>query len=255
MATRMGAQRRTKTETAHRPWPLPERPWLMGQTWDDLLFAHWSLPPEALERVLPPQLPLETFDGRAWFGVTPFVVRAARARLTPPLPWLSRFPEMNLRTYVNIGGRPGIYFLSLEAARLPAVFGARRGYRVPYFHADMDVSRDDGWIRYRSDRRQGDGPAAAFEGDYRPTGPVAPATPGTLDYFLAERYCLYTLDAERRVQRADIHHPPWPLQEAAAEIERNTMGRQIGVELEGEPLLHFAQRQDVLIWPRRDHHS
>ncbi|MEA2391380.1 MAG: uncharacterized protein QOK31_1489 [Solirubrobacteraceae bacterium] len=248
----MRAQSRGLRARAHRPWPLPERPWLMGQTWEDLLFAHWRVPAAALERVVPEALrPVDVHDGSAWLGLTPFVVRALRLHGTPPAPRESHFPEVNVRTYVTVGGRPGIHFLSLDAARRLAVHAARRGYRLPYFHAEMHVERAGRDVRYRSRRRSGDGEPAELLGVYRPDGPVFQARPGSLEWFLTERYCLYTLDPAGNVLRAEIHHPPWPLQAAAAEFEVNTMARPFGVDLTGEPLLHFAARQDVVIWRTR----
>src|SRR5215213_1072588 len=120
------------SETDHRPWPLPDGRWLMGQSWFGLLFAHWRVEPGELERVVPPQLPLDLIDGSAWIGITPFQVRALRLRLTPPPPFLSVFAELNVRTYVTVGGKPGIYFLSLDADSALAVAAARRIYRFPY---------------------------------------------------------------------------------------------------------------------------
>ena len=234
-------QARSLEETAHRPWEVPERPWFMGQTWERLLFAHWSVEPERLARAVPPQLPLDVVDGKAWIAVTPFQVKGLRVRGVAPTPVLSSFPEINVRTYVTVDGRPGIYFFSLDTSSGFAVASARRIYRVPYFHAKQ---RFDG-TRFTSSRAD---PPAEFRARYRPAGPAEPAKPGTIEHFLTERYCLYTLDAERRVLRGEIHHPPWPLQAATAEIEVNSMGLQIGVELEGTPMLHFSERQDVVFW-------
>src|SRR3954469_1338540 len=104
-------QRESLYELTHRPWPLPGQPWFMGQSWVDLLFAHWRVDLAALKAVVPDRLPIDTFDGDAWVGVTPFVVRGLRLRGSPPPPVLSQFPEINVRTYVSVGGRPGIYFL------------------------------------------------------------------------------------------------------------------------------------------------
>src|SRR3954452_11251536 len=144
-------------EREHRPWPLPAGPWVMAQTWVDLLFAHWPLPPEALRPFVPEPLPVDTFDGQAWLGVTPFEVRGLRVRGTPAVPWLSRFPELNVRTYTTLGGKPGIWFFSLDAARVAAVAGARLSYRLPYFHADMAIARSAGRIEYRSARTSPEG--------------------------------------------------------------------------------------------------
>jgi uncharacterized protein len=221
----------------------------MGQTWEDLLFAHWRLPAGGLRRLVPRQLSIDTFDGEAWIGVTPFVVRSLRLRWTPPAPFLSSFGEINVRTYVTApDGRPGIYFLSLDAHSRLAVAAARRAYRLPYFEADITAERTaEGAVQYRSARRSE--PSVGFEAEYRPRGDAYHPRPGALDHFLSERYCLYTLDQEQNLLRAQIHHPPWPLREAEATLRTNTMTGPLGLELSGAPLVHFADRQDVLIWP------
>jgi uncharacterized protein len=235
-------------ETGHRPWPLPEeKPWVMGQTWENLLFAHWRVAIEDLERVVHPKIPIDTFDGSAWIGITPFTVTGLHLRGTPPPPGSSSFHEINVRTYATVDGKPGIYFLSLDAASRAAVHAARTVYRVPYFHAEIEADDQDEQIRYRSDRKHD--PPAAFTAEYRPTGAAYTAEPGTFDHWATERYCLYTLDDDQRIHRGEIHHPPWPLQGATAEIARNTMTAPYGIELAGDPILHFAQRQDVVFWP------
>ncbi|MDX6562183.1 MAG: uncharacterized protein QOD65_1997 [Gaiellales bacterium] len=241
-------QPRTLVERAHRPWPVPERPWVMGQTWENLLFAHWRVDEAALRRVVPAAIPIDTFDGSAWLAVTPFYVTGMRTRLTPPLPGLARFPEINVRTYATIEGRPGIYFFSLDTTNRPAVATARRVYRLPYFRARMKVEPAGDRIRYDSDRSSADGPAAAAAIEYGPTGPCRTAVPGTFEHWAAERYCLYTLDDDGRVLRGDIHHPPWPLQPASATFARNSMADQVGIALDGDPVLHYARRQDVVFW-------
>ena len=245
--SRTRAQASVIQEVGHRPWPLPERSWFMAQTWEDLLFAHWAVPVEAIRHAVPPQLPVDTFEGSAWIGITPFEVSGFRLRGTLPVPAVSRFPEVNVRTYTTVDGRPGIYFLSLDAASCLAVAAARQAYRLPYFRARMSISRRGETVAYRSERVSS--APAQLRMSYRPAGAVFQAREGSLEHFLAERYCLYTLDERRRVQRADIHHPPWPLQPAEATLEANTMAQAARVELPPEPpLLHFAKRQDVLIW-------
>jgi hypothetical protein len=221
----------------------------MGQSWLDLLFAHWRVDAEQLRRVVPPGLELETIDGSAWIGVTPFEVRALRLRLTVPAPYVSIFPELNVRTYVTVDGKPGIYFLSLDAGSRLAVVTARRSYRFPYFHARMSVRRDGEAIHYDSERLPGSGPPARFEASYTPRGKPFVGVPGSLEWKLTERYCAYTLDEKGRTLRAEIHHRPWELREAEAEIAENTMTAPFGIELEGEPLLHLARPQDVIVWP------
>jgi uncharacterized protein len=239
-------------ETTHRPWLLPEGPWLMAQTWRDLLFAHWALAPHVLRGRLPPGLSLETFEDRAWIGITPFELTGLRPRGLPPLPGLSRFPELNVRTYVSAGGKPGIFFLSLDAASPLAVLAARRTYRLPYFRAEMHIGREAERIRYSSRRTAPDREPAQLEAEYGPTGAARPAPPGSLEYFLAERYCLYTTTEAGDLLRAEIQHPPWPLAPASATFKENSMTHPWRIELPAtDPVLHFARLQQVLIWPLR----
>jgi uncharacterized protein YqjF (DUF2071 family) len=219
----------------------------MGQSWIDLLFAHWAVPEATLRRAVPAGIPIDTFEGSAWIGITPFEIIGAHPRGVPPLPWLSRFPELNVRTYSTIDGRPGIWFFSLDAARAPAVAAARLTYRLPYRHARMTITRRGARVDYQSRARS---ESAVLRAAYEPVGPATYAAPGTLEHFLTERYVLYTVDRHGRMRRAEIHHPPWPLQPARAELAVNTMTEPLGIPLpEQEPLLHYAARQDVLIWP------
>jgi uncharacterized protein len=239
-------------ETAHRPWPLPRGPWVMAQVWHDLLFAHWPLDPEALRPLLPDSLRIDTFEGQAWIGVIPFRMSGVRPRLVPPVPWLSAFPELNVRTYVTAEDKPGIWFFGLEAGNRLAVAAARSWFHLPYFHAEMSLQEAGGWIRYRSRRIHRGAPPADFAGRYRPRGEVALAAPGTLARWLTERFCLYTLDGGGRLVRGEIHHAQWPLQAAEAEIETNTMTRPHGLALpDVPPLLHFARRIEAVVWPLR----
>src|SRR5918998_1464012 len=195
-------QAATERETGHRPWPLPDGPWWMAQTWEDLLFAHWRVPFEPVRALIPPDLELDRFDGDVWLGVTPFCLTGLRARGTLPLPRVSAFPELNVRTYVTAGGKPGIWFFSLDCASALAVEAARRLYRLPYHRARMRVERRAEGVRYSSSRSDRRGDPVVFSADYAPVGEAFTATPGTLEYFLTERYCLYSADGSR-VYRAD----------------------------------------------------
>jgi uncharacterized protein YqjF (DUF2071 family) len=233
-------------ESAHRPWPLPERGWVQAQSWERLLFAHWRLPSEALRPHVPSALPLDTFDGVAWLGVTPFRIGGLRVRGLLPLPVVSSFLEVNVRTYVTLEDKPGIFFFSLDAESALAVQAARWAYKLPYFLAAMNAHSDDGRIEYASRRTDQQGHRAVLHASYGPVGPPAPPALGSLEYFLTERYCLYTLH-EGDVHWAEIHHPPWPLQPAEAEIEENTMPPP-GIGLSGKPVCHYSERQDVVIW-------
>jgi uncharacterized protein YqjF (DUF2071 family) len=240
---------RVLAATAHRPWPMPDGPWIMTQTWNDLLFAHWPVDANELREHVPPGLELDLFDGQAYVGVVPFHMTNVAPRGVPALPMVSAFAELNVRTYVTRGGKPGVYFFSLDANSQLAVTAARTVFGLPYFTASIDVQVDPGNVAYRSNRTSRDGAPAELRARYHPMGPVFNAAPGTLEWFLTERYCLYTVDASFHAQRLEIHHPPWPLQLAAAEIETNTMASAAGLRLPSmAPLLHFARRQDMVAW-------
>ena len=218
----------------------------MVQIWHDLLFAHWPIPPEVMRQHVPAELPLDVFDGQAWIGIVPFHMSDVRPRWVPPVPGLSRFPELNVRTYVTLDNKPGIYFFSLDAANLPAVWAARTFYHLPYFHAKMRVHVAGDDITYSSRRLQG---KAELEGNYQPVTPVRLRERESLEYWLTERYCLYTLH-RGQVYRCEIQHRPWPLQDASAHFQKNTMAAAADIVLpNANPLLHFSKRQEVLIWP------
>jgi uncharacterized protein len=209
---------------------------------------------ELLRPRLPARVELDRYEGQAWLGVVPFRMSGVRARFLPALPGLSAFPELNVRTYAVAGGRPGVFFLSLDAANAVAVAAARRFFHLPYRRAQMTCERDGDAILYSCARAAGRGePQAEFRGAYEPTGPAYRARPGDLDYWLTERYCLYTADRRGRPLRVDIRHDPWPLQPAWARIETNTMADASGIRLPvTPPLLHFSRRLDVVAWlPRR----
>jgi uncharacterized protein len=229
-------------ETEHRPWPISTRPWVMGQTWDDLLFVHYRVPVDELRALVPDGLEVEQHSGSAWLGVTPFVITGLRARGLLPLPFASSFRELNVRTYVTRDDKPGIWFFSLDASSQLAVEAARRLYRLPYFRADITVRRRAAEIVYDCSRSGG----KAFSATYGPNGETFDAGPGSLEHFLTERYCLYA-EHDGRIHRAEIHHRPWPLQPADARIELNTMP-PVQVT-DNDPVVHFSARQDVVIWP------
>jgi uncharacterized protein YqjF (DUF2071 family) len=221
----------------------------MRQSWRDLLFAHWPVPASKLRSLVPPSLAIQEHEGTSWVGVVPFRMEGVMARPLPDLPGVSAFAELNLRLYVERDAKPGVWFVSLDAANSLAVWAARRFFHLPYFRADMSVREEDGRIRYESARR-GPGARVAFRGAYGPIAEVVAAKPGSLEHFLTERYCLYAEDAAGAIHRAEIHHAPWPLQRASAEIEENTIADAQGIPLAGPPtLLHFARRIDVVVWP------
>ena len=234
---------------AHRPWQLPDGPWLMTQTWHDLLFTHWPVGTDELRPLVPRAFELDTFARQSWIGVVPFFMTNVAPRGIPAVSWISEFPELNVRTYVRSGDRPGVYFFSLDAASALAVKTARLLLNLPYFSAAMSVGVHQSRVVYQS-RREDPAQTAIFEADYSPTGACFAAQPGTLEYFLTERYCLYNVDHQGRPYRLEIHHPPWELQSADAVIRQNTMADAAGISLPAtRPLLHFAKRQDMVAWP------
>jgi len=201
---------------------------------------------EALRPHLPPGLELEEAEGGAWLGVIPFRIEGFRARgVRRTLPWLGRFPELNVRTYVTHAGKPGVYFFSLDAASRAAAWAARATYHLPYFHARMSSVNQNGWIHYYSVRDL----TAELKAKFRPSTPAQLRNPGTIEHWLTERYCLYTTH-KNSIYRAEIHHEPWPLHDAECEFSINSMAASAGIQLPTiQPLLHFAKRLEVLIWP------
>src|SRR5207302_9722360 len=156
-------------ETAHRPWPLPESPWIGMQVWHGLLFAHWPVSPDVMRPLVPPQLRLDTYDAQCWVGIVPFHMSGVRMRGIPPLPGLSAFPELNVRTYVSCKDKPGVYFFSLDAANVPAVWAARSFFHLPYFFSRMRVEVRGAEVHYSSDRLL---TPAVLHAKYRPVGPA-----------------------------------------------------------------------------------
>lgn len=235
--------------TDHRPYPLPTRPWVLSMRWLDLLFMHWALPPESLRPYLPEGLKLDVYEEQAYLGVVPFMMRDVYPRCTRPVPGLSHFPELNLRTYVTAGGKPGVWFFSLDAVNRVAVRLARAGFELPYYDAAMKYECSDGTVRFESRRTHRGAARATFVGRYGAASDIVKAEPGSLEHFLTERYCLYSADSAGRLLRGEIHHAPWPLQPAWAEVSVNHVADQIGVSLSNEtPLLHFAASLDVIAW-------
>lgn len=236
-------------QVEHRPWPLARGPWRWRQGWRDLMFAHWPVPVAALRGLVPPSISIQEFDGTSWVGVVPFHMEGVMARPLPDMPGISAFHETNLRLYVEVGGKPGVWFVSLDAANRLAVVAARRLFHLPYFHADMWVRREGHHVYYSSVRR-GEGARVAFGGVCAPSSAVFEARPGTLEHFLTERYCLYAQTRKGNIVRAHIHHAPWQLQTALAEVFENTIGETQGIELRGPPALtHFSRTNDVVVWP------
>lgn len=231
----------------HRPWPIPAGPWTWRQNWKDLLFAHWPLPAAVLQRLVPEPLRVQEFAGTSWVGVVPFRMTGVMRRPLPDLPGLSAFPELNLRLYVEHEGKPGVWFLSLDASNRLAVWAARRWFHLPYFHAGISLTHGPEGFLFQS-QRTGSGEPTRFSARYRPVSEPFEAGPGTLEAFLVERYCLYAQDPAGQLYRGDVQHVPWPLQRAEGHVEPAALLQPHGLAVSGEPLLHFSRGVEVVVW-------
>src|SRR5262245_52171354 len=232
--------------TDHRPWQLPARDWSWRQSWLDLLFVHWPVPKAALRHLVPSELEIQEFDGTSWIGLVPFRMEGVMRRPLPDLPWISAFPELNVRIYVEHAGKAGVWFLSLDATNPLAVWAARRYFHLPYHRAWMEIQSSGDDFRYKS-RRAGAEPS--LELTYRPSSTIYASKPGTLEHWLTERYCLYAQAPDGSIWSNDVHHVPWPLQAADAEIAHNSYFASHGLTIEGPPpVLHFSRRIDAIVW-------
>ncbi len=237
-------------QVGHRPYPVPQSPWIMTQTWHDLLFLHWPVDSRMLRAALPAGLELDLFEGQAYVAITPFHMTNVSPRGVPAVPVLSAMPEINVRTYVVARDIPGIYFFSLDVGSALAAGAARAMYYLPYYTAKMSVEERDGWIEYRTRRISPGSRPAELRGKYRGVGAARTPEPGSLEYFLTERYCLYSFDDAFHMYRVNIQHGPWSLTLAEAEIDVNTMAEANDIRLPAvSPLAHYAKRQDTVVWP------
>lgn len=232
---------------SHRPWPLPGIPWSWRQTWSDLAFAHYRVSRRELRAQLPTGLTLQEFDGSAWVGVVPFQLGNLRRRNLPWLPLMPSFPELNLRTYVEVDGKPGVWFFSLDAQSWPIVLGGRLRFHLPYHYAQIQFYEGTNGFVFNSTRARG---SVRFGGCFRAEGGSYIAEPGTFEYWATERYCLYTQTRRGEIVRTEVHHPPWPLQNATIEIEHNDLFAAAGLSLPAEqPRCHFSTGVDVIAYP------
>lgn len=232
-----------------RTWPLPKQPWVMRMTWSELLFAHWAVDPDAVARLLPAGVTLDIRERKAWVGVVPFLMTNIAPRLCPPIPGLSRFLELNVRTYVTVDGKPGVWFFSLDAESRVAVRVARATFNLPYMDANMSIDQqDDGTIEYKSNRTHRGEPAAMYDASYSAGGEFDVAEPGSLEHWLTARYCLYSANRRGQIFRGEIDHPPWKLAHANYDERTNTMGDGFGFRFQGQPLLLMAQPVNVQAW-------
>jgi uncharacterized protein YqjF (DUF2071 family) len=242
MMSKRSSERVDRLSIRERPKGFP----IMHQNWGKLLFMHWRIDVELLRPMIPERLKLDTFDGEAWIGVVPFTMWDVRASFTPPIPWLSEFHELNVRTYVHYEGVPGVWFLSLDANSSVAVLGARTVFNLPYFNARIDLKQEGSSIDYSL--RRTDEPPAVYEASWTIGEKLGQSDPDSLDFFLTERYCLYAARG-KRLNRLRIHHRPWVLFEAGVESYSSTMIESHGLPtLAGEPLLHYAEEIEVDFW-------
>jgi uncharacterized protein YqjF (DUF2071 family) len=245
MPTHASAPEIDRIAIRQRPSGLP----VMRQVWDKLLFLHWPVPAERLRPMIPLRLEIDTWEGAAWISVTPLVVRGLRPPFLPAIPWASRTLEVNLRTYVHLDGAPGVWFFSLDASNPLAVWGARIGYSLPYMHAKIQNREEEGRIEYQSQRTNKRGAPAALNLAWTRGAPLPELSPDTRDFFLVERYCLYSAKGDR-IYRAMIHHRPWPLSAATLSHLQSTMVESLGLSTPAvSPLLHALREPlPVDVW-------
>ncbi len=229
----------------NRPRGLP----LMRQWWGKLLFMHWPVAPSLLRPLVPPMLSVDTFEGQAWVGVVPFAMWGVRPYVTPPFPGLSSFLELNVRTYVHYEGVPGVFFLSMDIDSPLATWGARQFFFLPYYHARMSLGEQGRAIEYASARLGGEPERADFKARWTFGEPLPQSAPDSLDFFLTERYCLYSTFREQ-LYRCRVFHDPWPLRAAEVSAHDSTVLEAVGLPAPaGEPLLHYAEAIKVDIFP------
>jgi uncharacterized protein YqjF (DUF2071 family) len=236
---------RLEVRTRPSGWPV------MYQHWGKVLFLHWSLPAESLRPLIPDPLTIDTFDGAAWIGITPFTMWGVRPAFLPPVPFLSESHELNVRTYVHLDGVPGIWFFSLDASNPVAALGARLTFYLPYFSARMSLERRDHTLHFASRRSHLHADPAEFEAAWTVGDRLQQSEPGSLRFFLTERYALYSARGTA-LYRARIFHRPWPLHEAHLLSFRSTMLESQGLPAPGDtPLLHQqGEPLKVRVWPR-----
>ena len=238
------------TQTDHRPFPMPDQPWIMTQVWNDLLFAHWPVDPGKLIGLIPSGLTLDLYKANAWISIIPFRITGMRGRGMPAIPGFSSYNELNVRTYVIHDGIPGIYFFSLDANHLPAVLAARAGTGLPYKQAEMTHKWEGDHFLSACKRMSCKGPAAEFKAAWRPKGnKLVNAEPETLEYWLLERYAMFVRRGQK-IMKGEIHHDPWTFMPAEADITENTFTGFLQGGLAEEPvLLHYSPRRRFFFFP------
>jgi uncharacterized protein YqjF (DUF2071 family) len=248
--------REFQIRTSYRPRPLPTGRWAATERWNDLLFAHWPIPVGQMADLLPPGLEPDLFQGTAWLGIVPFWLDRIRLHGLPYLSFGRHCPDLNLRTYVREPHTKtaGVYCFSIDARSLLAVTVARLGYQLPYYWAEMSMEqRGEHEFSFFSRRRMAHNPIVAFHARYRglgPNGRQAESIAGSFESYMTDRGCLYSMTHVGQLQRASLHTVAWPLEEAEAEIEYNSLAASIGLTLPPtQPILHYSRRLAVYVWP------
>ena len=220
---------------------------IMEQNWDNILFLHWPVESAAIRPLSPAQLEIDTFDNTAWIGITPFELTGLRLHPMPPIPGISSFSEVNVRTYVHYKGKPGLYFLSLDASNLLPALAARVFYQLPYFAADIDFTCDE-LSNYRFSSRRRLTPSTRFTARWKPGMRLRAPDTESLAFFLVERYCFFT-QVGSSVSMTRAYHSPWILEEAHLESLESTMLAAFQLTDQTDaPLAHFSHGVNVQLW-------
>lgn len=221
-------------------------PWIMKQTWSDVLFAHYPVQRKVLEKMVPRKLTLDTYNETAWVSIVPYLTSSMHLRGVPPIPGMASFPGFNIRTYVTMNGKPGVYFFKLTAANFLAAYTAKTFFCLPYAYMKMDYKKVKDLIVFESEKKSG----LQLLCNYKSSSNPSPTEKGSLEEWLVERYCLYTVNKKGTPLRADILHEPWVLEKAEAEFHRNTLLHSLNIVPEHEkPILHYARNAVVRFWP------
>ncbi|MBT5927834.1 MAG: DUF2071 domain-containing protein [Verrucomicrobia bacterium] len=231
-------------KTDHRPWPLPSQRWKWRQSWLDLAFLHYPVSIEEIKQLLPERITIDTFGGKAWIGLVPFRMSGVMKRPFPNIPFFSSFLELNLRTYVVVDGKPGVWFFSLDTNSYPFVIGGRGIYNLPYHFAKCSIRKKDDWFEFKSHRKEKD---FNFQASYRSVGTEFYAKQNSFEHWSTERYCLYSSTRKGTLHRVEVHHEQWPLQRAEVNISTNDIIRSTGISVIDEnPICHFSRGVNVI---------
>lgn len=235
-------------DIAHRSWPLPSGKWIMRQSWRNLLFIHWPIPPEIIRPYIPSSLQIDLFNSTAWIGGVVFDMFGIYPRGLSSVSLTSKFSEVNVRTYVQHDGKPGVYFLSLDVGDWASLTIAKRWYRLPYHPADISIQKRGQTFYYESIRK-GKNSSLVSKGTYTPVSDIFFPKEGTLDHWLTERYCLYSTNHRDNIYCGEIHHRPWPLQKVETELSRHTLFKPFHIDVSDvQPIYHFSEGLDTLFW-------